>query len=149
MRATYAAELGSTGALEMSRFHALSAGKVGHPPIEAPTTDPGHGGDVGRKPEPGWDEGDGEGEGSGVDAGDGGAVDASAPGDPAAAAVARALGLTAAGVASAAAGPLRQALRPSTQATSVACRPRRARRRRMLLTHPIISARIGMVVTPG
>jgi hypothetical protein len=128
----------------MSRFHALSAGKVGHPPIEAPTTDPGHGGDVGRKPEPGWDEGDG----SGVDAGDGGAVDASAPGDPAAAVVARALGLTAAGVASAAAGPLPHALRPSTQATSVACRPRRARRRRMLLTHPIISARIGMVVTP-
>src|ERR1035437_4049559 len=95
----------------MSRFHALSAGKVGHPPIEAPTTDPGHGGDVGRKPEPGWYEGDG----SGVDAGDGGAVDASAPGDPAAAVVARALGLTAAGVASAAAGPLPHALRPSTR----------------------------------
>jgi hypothetical protein len=133
----------------MSRFHALSAGKVGHPPIEAPAMDLGHGWNVGRKPDPGWgeDEGEGEGEGSGVDAGDGGAVDASAPGDPAAAVVARALGLTTAGVASAAAGPLPQALMPSTQATSVACRPRRAVLRRVLLTHPIISPSIGMVVT--
>lgn len=107
--------------------------------------DLGHGWNVGRKREVGW--GAGEGDGSGVDAVNSGAADACAVGDPAAVAVARTLGLTTAGVASAAAGPLPQALMPSTQATSVACRPRRAVLRRVLLTHPIISPSIGMVVT--
>src|SRR5437868_7121410 len=36
MSAMIASEFGSTASLEMSRFHALSAGNTGHPPIVGP-----------------------------------------------------------------------------------------------------------------